>query len=223
MSVEVSAWAWKVSGLSPSEKLVLLCLADHSDRDGVSWPSQKTIAEKTLISRKTVNQAIAKFLRLGLLEKEPLGGAYPFNQIYRYKLKCNNPVTSGYNPLLHNVTTPVTSRYTEPSENRHIEPLEERPRSAAFPPNFSITDKIREVAHKNGWESLETELEAFRDYHLARGSVFKDWDRAFYTWLRNAKRFKANGSGDMTESDKEARRQRIAALVAEKIVEKGLK
>jgi hypothetical protein len=33
------------------------------------------------------------------------------------------------------------------------------------------------------------EIERFRDYHDAKGSVFADWDAAFRTWLGNAQRF----------------------------------
>ena len=34
-----------------------------------------------------------------------------------------------------------------------------------------------------------TEYEKFRDYHLARGSVMKDWFAAWRTWTRNAIKF----------------------------------
>lgn len=33
------------------------------------------------------------------------------------------------------------------------------------------------------------ELEQFRDHHIARGTVMKDWDAAFRTWLRNAVKY----------------------------------
>jgi hypothetical protein len=32
-------------------------------------------------------------------------------------------------------------------------------------------------------------VEAFIDFHIAKGSVFKDLQRAFRTWCRNAARF----------------------------------
>jgi hypothetical protein len=34
---------------------------------------------------------------------------------------------------------------------------------------------------------VQVEFEKFRDYHLAKGSKFVDWDRAFHTWLNNAR------------------------------------
>jgi hypothetical protein len=36
---------------------------------------------------------------------------------------------------------------------------------------------------------VDTEVEHFRDYHIAKGSIFADWTAAARTWLRNAKSF----------------------------------
>lgn len=38
-------------------------------------------------------------------------------------------------------------------------------------------------------EELENEASRFRDYHLAKGTRFKDWDAGWRTWLRNAREF----------------------------------
>jgi len=65
-------------------------------------------------------------------------------------------------------------------------------RSCSLPENFSVKPVHLELAMKNDWPNPNQEIEAFRDHHLARGNVMRDWDRAFYTWLRNAKRFGAN-------------------------------
>jgi hypothetical protein len=36
---------------------------------------------------------------------------------------------------------------------------------------------------------LRLEVEKFRDHHMAKGTLMVDWDRAFFTWLRNAVEF----------------------------------
>lgn len=36
---------------------------------------------------------------------------------------------------------------------------------------------------------IQEQVEAFRDHHISKGTVFKDHDRAFQTWMRNAKRY----------------------------------
>jgi hypothetical protein len=43
-----------------------------------------------------------------------------------------------------------------------------------------------ELAKQNGWPDPRRELDAFKDYHLAHGTLMADWEAAFRTWLRNA-------------------------------------
>jgi hypothetical protein len=62
-------------------------------------------------------------------------------------------------------------------------------RSCALPDEFAVKSIHVDLANQNGWPNPYDEVDAFRDYHLARGNTMKDWDRAFYTWLRNAKHF----------------------------------
>lgn len=58
MSVEVSAQAWRVEA-SPAKKLVLVALADHCDADGYCFPGVKSLARKTGLSRRSVQNALA--------------------------------------------------------------------------------------------------------------------------------------------------------------------
>jgi hypothetical protein len=46
---------------------------------------------------------------------------------------------------------------------------------------------------------IDREVPQFRDYHAAKGSVMKDWDAAFRTWMRNSRKFggKAKGNGNI--------------------------
>ena len=60
----------------------------------------------------------------------------------------------------------------------------------AIPDDFKVSPQIVELAEQNGWSDPHSELDAFRDYHLAHGSRMADWEAAFRTWLRNAKRFR---------------------------------
>jgi hypothetical protein len=39
---------------------------------------------------------------------------------------------------------------------------------------------------------LQDQFEHFKDHHLAKGSKFLDWSRAFGTWMRNANKFSHN-------------------------------
>lgn len=69
---------------------------------------------------------------------------------------------------------------------------ERAPRKRGYPEDFKISESVRRWAKQLGVVP-EIELEGFRDYHVSKGSVFTDWDAAFRTWLRNARRFGRNG------------------------------
>lgn len=66
MSVQAMAWAWGCR-VPATAKFVLIALADHADHQGVCWPGQDGIAEKTGYSRETVNRAIKQLEEAGLL------------------------------------------------------------------------------------------------------------------------------------------------------------
>jgi len=58
MSFRVTNWAWKQRVGKPSAKLVLVALADYASEDGKCWPSLRTLATRTELSRDTVLRAI---------------------------------------------------------------------------------------------------------------------------------------------------------------------
>lgn len=62
-------------------------------------------------------------------------------------------------------------------------------RAHALPDDWKPNDGHRELAGKSGL-SVTDEIDKFTDYHKAKGSIMKDWDAAFRTWLRNAEKFK---------------------------------
>ncbi|WP_250519479.1 hypothetical protein [Caballeronia sp. NCTM1] len=62
-------------------------------------------------------------------------------------------------------------------------------KAIALPAKFEVTDEIRLWAKENNLTAPDDLIDAFRDYHLSKGSTFKDWNAAFRTWIRNDKRF----------------------------------
>jgi hypothetical protein len=69
-------------------------------------------------------------------------------------------------------------------------------RSRQLPEDWSPADGVLEsFADKYPGLDFHDEVEAFRNHHLAKGSVMKDWDAAFRTWLRNAKRWNSPKAG----------------------------
>lgn len=53
--------------LRPNERLVLVAIAAHANRDGDAWPSVATIAEYVGVSVRTVQRTLAKLVQLGRL------------------------------------------------------------------------------------------------------------------------------------------------------------
>lgn len=58
MSLEATRRVWKIRGLSAPERLVLLCLADAADAQGIAWPSVGEICERTELGKTAVYTAI---------------------------------------------------------------------------------------------------------------------------------------------------------------------
>ncbi|AVT39385.1 helix-turn-helix domain-containing protein [Plantactinospora sp. BB1] len=53
--------------LRPNERLVLVAIAAHTNRDGDAWPSVATIADYAGVSTRTVQRCLAKLVQLGRL------------------------------------------------------------------------------------------------------------------------------------------------------------
>lgn len=69
MSIKAMNWAWSIQ-LAPSEKLLLLALADCADDLGICWPGMRLIAKKCNISTRTAQRTIGKLISMKLLSKE---------------------------------------------------------------------------------------------------------------------------------------------------------
>lgn len=63
-----------------------------------------------------------------------------------------------------------------------------------------------------GRERCEAEVEAFLDYHRAKGSVMKDWDAAFRTWIRNSTKFGRGAPGPKRMTPQEAMEEQFAMI-----------
>lgn len=67
MSVQAIALSLKAQGLKPSEKLLLLALANYADDAMKCWPSHKTLAADTGLSQRTILTTFKRLECAGLL------------------------------------------------------------------------------------------------------------------------------------------------------------
>ncbi|MEV4481707.1 helix-turn-helix domain-containing protein [Micromonospora coxensis] len=77
--------------LRATERLVLVAVTAHANRDGDAWPSVATIAEFTGVSVRTVQRTLAKLVHLGRLAVRQV--ATIATRVYR--LITRHPTTTG--------------------------------------------------------------------------------------------------------------------------------
>lgn len=112
MSIKAIGWAFEQNGLSPTNKLALIALADNADERGVCWPGWESTKAKTGLSRASIYRAWKALEEAGLLtqEKDSKG-----REIKRLSLK---PAVSQGDAQSHAETGSNKGTVNEPSVTR---------------------------------------------------------------------------------------------------------
>lgn len=100
------------------------------------------------------------------------------------------------------------------SSKKPRDPPEKHRRAVSLPEGWVPSDKnILDAKSRNFTdEEIRHEAERFRDYHLAKGTTFKDWDAGWRTWLGNARSF---GQASRSQANNPGRGgSSIASIVA---------
>lgn len=104
MSIKYMSLVWDIQDLTPTEKVIMLAMADCADHHGKCWPTIYTIARKSSVAESTVYLAISKFEELGYLIKEK------HKNRNTYYLRLSEVVTKGDQPQ-HNEEPPIDVPY----------------------------------------------------------------------------------------------------------------
>ena len=186
MSVEAISWASKQRTGSPGAKLVLIALANYANERNECWPSQATMAEWTEQSDRTIRTHLAALESMGLIHRQAreVAGAFTSDlitlNVAQRQILPAEKISDGRKQQI------PTEKF---SGNPSKEPSVKKTKTGTqLPEGFQPGDTHREMAAE-GQIDLAREFAAFTDYHHSKGSVFKDWDAALRTWLRNAQRF----------------------------------
>ena len=67
MSTIIMSACWPLQGMSPTQKAVLISLADNASDEGVCWPSINTIGVRTCLSERAVRGALRWLEEAGVL------------------------------------------------------------------------------------------------------------------------------------------------------------
>ena len=114
MGVENIRWVSTLRGLTPAERLTMICLADCAkDKTRACWPSLKYIAGYTELRIPTISKVIKKMSARGLVE---VSG----RQTHTYKLLISDKLRSRppVNPTLTGVNLRTTPLY-EPERTKN--------------------------------------------------------------------------------------------------------
>lgn len=96
MSVHVLSWVMRHSETTGTDRLVLFCLADRANDDGICWPSIPTIARDARVHEDTARRAVRRLAETGHVEIVD-GGAKGAGRgnTNRYRVLTENPAERG--------------------------------------------------------------------------------------------------------------------------------
>jgi predicted transcriptional regulator len=180
-----------VLDLDISDRAVRLyaLLMRYADKDThKAFPSRKTLAERLKCSPASVDRASMELIDVGLMSKKQR-----HNNSLVYTLHTSSPVQTPIITHDDTLSSPVTKAIStgddltittkrELKNENHL--TKAKPKDADdYQPSDAI---LADFEQRYPGIRLDVELEKFRDHHMAAGSNFKDWDRAFRKWLRQA-------------------------------------
>lgn len=182
MSVQAIALSLKAQGLKPSEKLLLLALANYADDKMKCWPSHKTLASDTGLSQRTILTTFKRLEDAGLLVRtardRPDGSRA--SDIITLKLggeivSPRGEMTAPRGEILAGggeMVAPLTT--FEPSKN-HQEILLSAEPSARRTPAKAEVDQVWSIAPRQARErSSRKDVEMALDAAKRRGHALSD-------------------------------------------------
>jgi DNA-binding transcriptional MocR family regulator len=166
---------------------VLARYADHRTHE--AFPSRETLAQRMRCSARSVDRAALELIASGVITKRQR-----HNSSLVYTLRVSRGVDmgvqGGLSPVSRGVDKDGDLTITTELEPEELD-LGKRSKSARAQqlPGEWKPEALDDFSNKYPGLDFRDEVDAFKNYHLAKGSVMKDWDAAFRTWLRNAKRW----------------------------------
>lgn len=129
MSIEALNWAltqMQREDMVTSTRFVLMILANRADPEGVCWPSQQYIQDRTGLSTETVRSACKKLQEFGLLQIEPRLLESGRRTSNHYQLAIDQPTPQplgGTTPKPLGGDPPTIGGKTKEVDKRGVNPL----------------------------------------------------------------------------------------------------
>ena len=164
---------------------VLARYADNNTHK--AFPSRETLATRLRCSKASVDRAVMELVDAHAIEKKHRA----YNSVL-YTVLVDAP--EGVITPEDMVSSPVSTDVITPDDVTRTTELEPEnyidKKGKSVPPDWQPTPELTADCTQK-WPTLiiANEVEAFIDFHIAKGSAFKDLNRAFRTWCRNAAKF----------------------------------
>jgi hypothetical protein len=204
MSVQAMSQVWLLK-LHPTQKFVLLALADHANEKNICWPGLDKLVEKTGFVRSTVIDAIKQLKKAGILSSRPIHGEKGFRKGTEYKLYLSQNLSppslsrlelSGIEESL-SLNKALPESESQPQTIK--EPLKNHKYNKSLLPNdFDLNDELLAWGRKEGYleQILKQHLEHFKNIAQAKGYQYVNWDAAFKAAVKkNWARIENEGKG----------------------------
>lgn len=208
------SFVWELA-LPPTEKIVLLALADQASDEGRQcWPSVARIARRCGLAHRTIRDALGRLEAKGHLTRDHRDGA---TTDYRIHPDMSAPRAMD-----------AAGRPTADAPGATLASLPPSRGASRVPADFTPVATGKTGAAAARWlpGRLAAELEQFTDYHRARGTLSFDWQASWRSWVRKTQRWEpANGVQRQTRAARVAEPDPILAAlrraVAEERAERG--
>lgn len=145
MSNFILTLAWKAE-CTPTEKLVLISLADQANDSGICWPSISSIENRTNLSDRAIQKAIASLLQKGHLTVHFRMGKSSYYTVHprtTFTPELDSPPNDVHHtpePRSEDPRTTFTHNHKEPSSN---------PKKTRAKTSLSLSDWLAQCKEKN--------------------------------------------------------------------------
>ncbi|MCA3080408.1 MAG: helix-turn-helix domain-containing protein [Rhodocyclaceae bacterium] len=230
MSISALNWAFGMRGVSVSQKVVLISLANFSDENGYSFPSMKTIADMSCMSESSVRRALSEMCAQGILTVEKRFRADGSQTSSGYFLVITPPVNltpppctvtpppvTADTPYNHHITTTLIDTGVSISSNK---------RGSRISENWKPSqDDYNQALHVGlTVEQIDHEANKFRDYWISKAgkdAVKLNWSATWRNWCRTAKDRSRAPSYSNTNRDQQKSGSRVDAALRALQASKG--
>lgn len=202
MSIKLMAAAWEMD-IPQTEKMVLLCLCDHANDNGVCWPSVASMARKCSVSERSVQRAIRALRNRKIVTWDDAPG-----RVHKFVIDPRRIVTPDtVSPLTESHPTPDTVSPTpdtvSPKPSITVKEPSIKARAVARPADVTVQvwADFQSARRAQRAPVTETALQRIRSEAAKAGWSLED---ALAEMVARAWRgFKADWVKDRTDADPE--------------------